>query len=107
MRGAKWRQHGAVPLLAHLDRRAQNAFARTRVSPYEVGSIEDLFRIRERAAQLRPRFHTILAQPGLSAQAATEEHLRLIAGAESCVRAVTRGSFEAVCRLDPDYRSRP
>lgn len=97
MRGAKWRQKGAVPLLAHLDRRAQSSFARTGVSPYEIGTIQELFRIRELAPQLRPRFHTVIAQPGLSAAAATDEQLRLIAGAENYVRAVTRGTFEVRC----------
>ena len=97
IRGAKWRQQGAVPLLHHLDRRAQAAFARTGVSPYEVGTIRDMFRIRELAPQLRPRFHTVLAQPGLSAALATHEQLRLLAGAENYVRAVTRGTFDVVC----------
>jgi superfamily II DNA or RNA helicase len=97
MRGAKWRQKGAVPLLAHLDRRAQSAFARTGASPYEIGTIQDLYRIRELALQLRPRFHTVIAQPGLSATAATDEHLRLISGAENYVRAVTRGTFHVMC----------
>ena len=97
MRGAKWRQQGAVPLLQHLDRRAQAAFARTGVSPYEVGTIRDMFRIRELAPQLRPRFHTVLAQPGLSAALATDEQLRLLAGSENYVRAVTRGTFDVIC----------
>ncbi|HVV76270.1 MAG TPA: DEAD/DEAH box helicase family protein [Mycobacteriales bacterium] len=97
MRGAKWRQQGTVPLLAHLDRRAQTSFARTGVSPYEVGDIHALFRIRELALQLRPRFRTILVQPGLSASAATDEQLRLIAGASSYVHAVTKGEFEVIC----------
>jgi len=51
----------------------------------------------ELAPQLRPRFHTVIAQPGLSAAAATDEQLRLIAGAENYVRAVTRGTFEVRC----------
>jgi hypothetical protein len=38
-----------------------------------------------------------LAQPGLSAAAGTDEHLRLLAGAEAYVRAVTRGTFEVYC----------
>jgi len=97
MRGAKWRQQGAIPLLLHLDRRAQSAFARTGTSPYEDGTIQDLFRIRELAPQLRPRFHTVLAQPGISAAVATDKQLRLLAGAENYVRAVTRGTFEVVC----------
>ena len=54
IRGAKWRQQGAVPLLHHLDRRAQAAYARTGVSPYEVGTIGDMFRIRESRATIAP-----------------------------------------------------
>ncbi|MFI7219972.1 DEAD/DEAH box helicase [Micromonospora maritima] len=97
MRGAKWRQHGADPLLRHLDRRAQKYAHRTGSSPYEVGGIDELYRIRQLAPQLRPRFRTVLVQPGLSARQCTEEQLRLLAGAESYVRAVTKGSFDVYC----------
>lgn len=97
VRGAKWRQQGAQPLLYHLDRRAQRYRELFGRSPYEVGDINRLYRIREQAPTLRPRFHTVLAQPGLSAAAATDEHLRLLAGAEAYVRAVTRGAFEVYC----------
>src|SRR3954447_25585907 len=97
VRGAKWRQQGAQPLLYRLDRRAQRYRELFGRSPYEVGDINRLYRIREQAPTLRPRFHTILAQPGLSATAATDEHLRLFAGAEAYVRAVTRGTFEVYC----------
>lgn len=45
------------------------------------------------AAQLRPRIHTVLAQPGLLVAACTEEHLRLLAGAETYVHGLTRGPF--------------
>lgn len=97
VRGAKWRQDHLGPLLNHLDRRARSFRARTGVSPFEVGSIEELYRIRELAPQLRPRVHTVLAQPGLSASACTEEHLRLLAGAETYVHALTRGTFTVYC----------
>ncbi|WP_205775944.1 DEAD/DEAH box helicase [Micromonospora tulbaghiae] len=97
MRGAKWRQQGADPLLRHLDRRAQRYAQRTGFSPYEAGSIDELYKIRQIAPQLRPRFRTVLVQPGLSASASTEEQLRLLAGAESYVRAVTKGSFDVYC----------
>lgn len=86
-----------APLLNHLDRRARSFRARTGVSPFEAGSIEELYRIRELAPQLRPRLHTVLAQPGLSASACTEEHLRLLAGAETYVHALTRGTFTVYC----------
>ncbi|MFJ6688291.1 hypothetical protein [Streptomyces sp. NPDC091294] len=97
VRGAKWRQDHLGPLLNHLDRRARSFRARTGVSPFEAGSIEELYRIRELAPQLRPRVHTVLAQPGLSASACTEEHLRLLAGAETYVHALTRGTFTVYC----------
>lgn len=97
IRGAKWRQHGALPLLRRLDRRAKRYHERTGKSPFDVGDIGDLYKIMGIAPQLRPRFRTIVAQPGLSKDAATAEHLRLIAGAESYVRAVTNGTFEFFC----------
>jgi hypothetical protein len=97
VRGAKWRQHGAEPLLRHLDRRAQAYASRTGLSPFEVGGIDDLYRIRVVAPQLRPRFTTIVAQPGLSASVCSDEQLRLLAGADSYVRAVTKGAFLVHC----------
>jgi superfamily II DNA or RNA helicase len=97
VRGAKWRQHGAEPLLRHLDRRAQQYAKRTGTSPYEVGDITALYRIRQLVAQLRPTFRTMLVQPGLSKAACTDEHLRVLAGAASYVHAVTRGTFEVFC----------
>ncbi|WP_239149609.1 hypothetical protein [Streptomyces sp. SID12501] len=97
VRGAKWRHQGLDPLLRHLDQRAQHSMQRTGISPYEVGTIEDLYRIRRLAPQLRPRLRTVLAQPGLSARASTPEHLRLLAGAQSYVHAVARSTFTVYC----------
>ena len=97
MRGAKWRQQGAQPLLFHLDRRARDYAATRGSSPFEVGGIDDLFRVREVAPQMRPCFHTVIVQPGLSAAASTNEQLRLIAGAHSYVQAITHGSFTVYC----------
>lgn len=97
IRGAKWRQHGALPLLHHLDRRAKNYYTGTGESPFDIGDIPDLYKIMAIAPQLRLRFRTIIAQPGLSKTAAAEEHLRLIAGADANVRAVTNGTFEFYC----------
>jgi phosphoserine phosphatase RsbU/P len=52
------------------------------------------------------RFHTVLAQPGLSEAAETEEHLRLLARAEAYVRAVTRGRSRCSARGGAE-RGRP
>ncbi|MER6667486.1 DEAD/DEAH box helicase family protein [Amycolatopsis japonica] len=98
VRGAKWRQQGALPLLRHLERRAKAYHSRTGVSPFETGDMTQLHKIMGLGPQLRPRFQTIIAQPGFSRRQATAEHLRVIAGAESYVRAVTGGSFDFYCQ---------
>lgn len=94
MRGARWRDNGALPLLEHLDRRAKAYAMRTGLSPFEIGDREALFRIRQQAPQLFPRISTVIAQPGLSIKASSDEQLRLIAGAASYVQSVTKGSFD-------------
>ena len=76
----------APGLLQFLDRRARRYIRRNGgSSPYLVGSIEDPYRLREQAPQLRPHINTVLAQPGLSANACNDERLRLLAGAQSYV----------------------
>lgn len=94
MRGARWRDNAALPLLEHLDRRAASYKHRFGGSAFEIGDREALFRIRQQAPQLFPRFTTIIAQPGLCIRSASEEQLRLIAGAASYVQTVTKGGFE-------------
>ena len=94
MRGARWRDNAALPLLEHLDRRAADYKRRFGGSAFEIGDREALFRIRQQARLLFPRFTTIIAQPGLRIRSASEEQLRLIAGAASYVQTVTKGGFE-------------
>lgn len=96
IRGARWRDHSAEPLLAHLERRASNQIRRG-IDPFEVGDATALRRIHERARFKWPRLATIIAQPGLSLSASTLEQLRVIAGADSYVRSVTKGSFDVYC----------
>jgi hypothetical protein len=97
MRGARWRDNGALPLLEHLDRRVRAHARRTGGTAFEVGDRPALFRIRQRAPQLFPRLSTLVVQPGLSIAASTDEQLRLIAGAASYVQSVTKGTFEVYC----------
>lgn len=94
MRGARWRDNAALPLLEHLDRRAVGYARRFGGTAFEIGDREILFRIRQQASLLFPRFTTIIAQPGLSIGSASDEQLRLIAGAASYVQTVTKGGFE-------------
>ena len=97
MRGARWRDNGAMPLLEHLDRRVQAYTRRTGDTAFEVGDRATLFRVRQQAPQLFPRVTTLIVQPGLSIAASTDEQLRLISGAASYVQSVTKGEFEVYC----------
>ena len=94
MRGARWRDNAAVPLLEHLDRRTASYERTFGGSAFELGDRQELFKIRKKAPLLFPRFTTIIAQPGLSISSASDEQLRLIAGAASYVQTVTKGGFE-------------
>ncbi|MGW0817034.1 DEAD/DEAH box helicase [Streptomyces viridiviolaceus] len=98
VRGAKWREYGVEALLRTLYQRAVKWAARNPgKSPYLIGSIDELYRIRERAPQLRPHINTVIAQPGLSAAACSSEQQLLLAGAHSWVKAVTKGAFVVYC----------
>lgn len=99
MRGARWRDNGAMPLLEHLDRRVQAYARRTGGTAFEVGDRTVLFRVRQQAPQLFPRITTVVVQPGLSIAAVTDEQLRLISGAASYVQSVTKGAFEVYCSI--------
>ncbi|MFC8360822.1 DEAD/DEAH box helicase [Streptomyces griseorubiginosus] len=98
VRGAKWREYGVEALLRTLYQRAVKWAARNPgQSPYLIGSINELYRIRERAPQLRPHINTVIAQPGLSAAACSSEQQLLLAGAHSWVKTVTKGAFVVYC----------
>ncbi|MGC0344417.1 superfamily II DNA or RNA helicase [Streptomyces sp. SLBN-8D4] len=98
VRGAKWREYGIEALLRTLYQRAVKWAARNPgQSPYLIGSIDELYRIRERAPQLRPHINTVIAQPGLSAAACSSEQQLLLAGAHSWVKTVTKGAFLVYC----------
>ena len=94
MRGARWRDNAALPLLEHLDRRAVGYTRRFGGTAFEIGDRERLFRIRQQPSLLFPRLTTIIAQPGLSIGSVSVEQLRLIAGAASYVQTVAKGGFE-------------
>lgn len=94
MRGARWRDMAASPLLDHLARRTTNYIKTFKHSPFEIGDRKTLHMIRQKAPTLLPRFTTIIAQPGMSIGSASDEQLRLIAGAASYVQTVTKGGFE-------------
>lgn len=96
MRGARWRDGGGLPLFNHLERRIRAFYGRTGRHPFEVGDIDELYRVATLAPQLYPRFVTIIAQPGLSAARSSREQLQLLAGAESYVQTITKGTMRVL-----------
>jgi hypothetical protein len=54
--------------------------------PFEVGDEAALLKVCETAAQLRPRFEVIVAQPGLSKARVRDDQLPLLAGVANYLR---------------------
>lgn len=48
--------------------------------PFEVGDEASLLTVGEKAAQLRPRFEVLVAQPGLSKAQVRDDQLPVLAG---------------------------
>lgn len=107
-RGAKWREYGIDALLRTLDRRAGKYAARhPGKTPYLIGNIQELYRIRERAPHLRPHINTVIAQPGLSA-AANSSTSSLALTPTSKPSPEAHSPSTAVCRPNiHDSRPRP
>ncbi|MGW6769234.1 hypothetical protein ACWGBX_02290 [Streptomyces sp. NPDC055037] len=59
--GGSWRTKST--LLLTLDRRGKYAARNPGRTPYLIGSIQELYRIREHAPHLRPHINTVIAQP--------------------------------------------
>jgi superfamily II DNA or RNA helicase len=93
-----WRSRAdIVPLFKNLERRAKNKFKRTDVSPFEVGDIADLYRLREQARVLKPRLEMTIIQPGLSAAKASDAQLDLLAATETYVRTTADAPLYVWC----------
>jgi len=70
-------------LFTHLMRREPRCYKGKEGTRYEVGSEEDLLRIREKAAVQPVSLRVFIVQPGLSIAAASKEQLELIAVTEN------------------------
>lgn len=90
MRSAAWRRDIDAMILKLL-RRERRRISKSRPSGFIVGSFADLQRIWQQAEALRPVLEIAIAQPGMSAAAASTSQLQLLASAESWV-ADTAGS---------------
>jgi hypothetical protein len=70
-------------LFTHLMRREPRRYQGKEGTRYEVGTEEDLLRVREKADIQRMRLRVYIVQPGLSAAAASKQQLELLAVTES------------------------
>jgi hypothetical protein len=64
---------------------------------FEVGDIEELYRLQDEALRLTPKFTIAIAQPGLSQAEAAENQLRLLAATEVYVHQLAKAKFEVYC----------
>ena len=81
-----WRRNDLRTLFEVLDYRARRKNHRDSVSPFEVGDIRKLYEVRDRSLTLTRRFEIAIAQPGLSASAATTAQLDLLASTQAYLR---------------------
>jgi superfamily II DNA or RNA helicase len=93
-----WRSRADVaPLFENLERRARRKQQRTNVSPFEVGDIAGLYKLREQARVLRPCLEITIIQPGLSAQKASRQQLELLAATEIYLRTTANSPLHVWC----------
>jgi len=96
-RSANWRVTETLPFFRYLDRRARRRLQRTGVSPFIVGDGSTFYRLQERAAVSKRRMEVVIAQPGLSATAASVGQLNLLASSESYLRNKANAPLEVWC----------
>jgi hypothetical protein len=92
-----WRRSDLRPFFRTLEDRARRKFARTGVSPFEVGDIRKLYEIQDRSLVLRRRMEMVIVQPGLSASQATTQQLDLLASTEAYLRTTINASLKVIC----------
>lgn len=78
LRSVRWRRR-TPNMLAHLAERVGRKQERG-YQPFEVGDDAALLKVCAQAGQLRPRFHVIVAQPGLSKSKVRDDQLPVLAG---------------------------
>ena len=85
------------PMFAQLIRRERDRIKKHGHSGFELGGIQELYRLHDESRLLRAAFTIAIAQPGLSRQGATDAQLRLLAGTELYVREVAKASLSVLC----------
>lgn len=84
-------------VLPTLDDRAKKKQDRDGVSPYEVGDINKLYEISDKAIVLLRRMEIVIAQPGLSAAKASTQQLDLLASTQSYLQTTIKAPLTVWC----------
>jgi superfamily II DNA or RNA helicase len=92
-----WRRRDMEPFFAYLERRARRKQQREGQSPFVVGDMAALYRLKDQALVRRRRMEIVIAQPGLSAAAAQPSHLELLAATESYLRSTIAAPLAVWC----------
>lgn len=85
------------PMFAKLIRRERDRVKKYGHSGFEVGDIQELYRLHDESRLLRTAFTIAIAQPGVSREGATDAQLRLLAGTELYVREVAKAGLSVLC----------
>jgi superfamily II DNA or RNA helicase len=96
-KSAAWRTAELEPFFRQLDRRARRKQERTGFSPFMVGDESTFYRLREEAPLQRRRMEVVVVQPGLSAAAASDAQLELLASTEAYLRNRANAPLEVWC----------
>ncbi|MFO1044493.1 MAG: DEAD/DEAH box helicase family protein [Planctomycetaceae bacterium] len=83
-------------LFTHLMRRSPRSFKKKQVTRYEIGSEQDLLRIRGRSEMQRVHLSVVIIQPGLSKAAVSSQQLELLAVTENYLKETFAVPFRVI-----------
>jgi hypothetical protein len=92
-----WRRNDLKPFFRALDDRAKKKQDRDGISPYEVGNINKLYEISDKAIVLPRSMEIVIAQPGLSAANASTQQLDLLASTQSYLQTTIKAPLTVWC----------
>lgn len=92
-----WRRSNLVPFFRTLHDRASKKNSREGVSPFEIGNVNKLFEIGDKARLLRRRMEIVIAQPGLSVAKATTQQLDLLASTQAYLKTTINAPLTVWC----------
>ena len=96
-KSAMWRRQKLQKLFANLERRARRKVAGGRGEPFEIGDVQALAKLMDRAPLLRPRFEIDIVQPGLNAAGVSNSQLELLASTETYLLHTASARLRVYC----------